>query len=161
MYHTSRKGNGCGIDMGLEKIHNTPAKGPGGCIWEIAKKEAMALWNILRYEKDQYRSFLLDLSHQPEYLSELNVHHDFYHPTTVPGIQRFDMLLIYIMMHGDPLATDELRNIATGATIDKDVARNLLECIDFGDQQYNTFVDSRLDKKRCLFKILSVAISAI
>ena len=101
MYHTSRKGSGCGIDMGLEKIHNKPAKGPGGCIGETAKKEAMALWNILRYEKDQYRSFLLDRSHQPEYLNELNVHHDFNPSTTLAGIQRFDMLLNYIMMLGD------------------------------------------------------------
>ena len=33
-------------------IHNKPVKGPGGCIGEIAKKEAMALLNTLRYEKE-------------------------------------------------------------------------------------------------------------
>ena len=57
MYHTSKTGSGCGIDMGLEKIHNKPAKGPGGFVSETAKKQQrkIALWNILRYEKDQYR----------------------------------------------------------------------------------------------------------
>ena len=39
---------------------------------------------------------------------------------TVTGIQRFDMLLNYIMMLGEPLRTDRLRNIATGAVIDRD-----------------------------------------
>ena len=33
-------------------IHNKPVKGPGGCIGEIAKKEAIALLNTLRYEKE-------------------------------------------------------------------------------------------------------------
>ena len=41
MYHTSKTGSGCGIDMGLEKIHNKPAKGPGGFVSETAKKEAI------------------------------------------------------------------------------------------------------------------------
>ena len=35
-------------------IHNMPVsvKGPGGCIGETGKKEAIALWNTLRYEKE-------------------------------------------------------------------------------------------------------------
>ena len=147
MYHTSKTGSGCGIDMGLEKIHNKPAKGPGGFVSETAKKEAIALWNILRYEKDQYRSFLLDLNNQSEYLNELNLHHEFNPATTVKGINRFDMLLEYIMMLGGPLETDELRNIATGAAIDEGVTHNLLGCIVTGDEKYNDYVDKRLDEK--------------
>ena len=50
---------------------------------------------------------------------------------TVTGIQRFDRLLNYIMMLGEPLSTDRLRNIATGAVIDKDNSQNSLKCIDF------------------------------
>ena len=50
---------------------------------------------------------------------------------TVTGIQRFDMLLNYIMMLGEPLRTDRLRNIATGVVIDKDNSQNSLKCIDF------------------------------
>jgi len=147
MYHTSKTGSGCGIDMGLEKIHNKPDKGPGGFVSETAKKEAIALWNILRYEKDQYRSFLLDLNNQSEYLNELNLHHEFNPATTVKGINRFDMLLEYIMMLGGPLETDELRNIATGAAIDEGVTHNLLGCIVTGDEKYNDYVDKRLDEK--------------
>ena len=33
-------------------IHNKLVKGPRGCIGEIAKKEAIALYNTLRYEKE-------------------------------------------------------------------------------------------------------------
>ena len=50
-------------------------------------------------------------------------------------------------MPGEPLGTDRLRNIATGAVIDRNNAQNSLECIDFGDHQYNNCVDSRQDKK--------------
>ena len=94
-------------------------------------------------KKNQYRLFLLDFSQQPEYLNEQNVHHNFNPSTTVTSIQRFDMLLNYIMMLGEPLGTDRLRNIATDAVIDRDNAQNSLECIDFGDDQYNNCVDSR------------------
>ena len=82
-------------------------------------------------KKNQYRLFLLDFSQQPGYLNELNVHHNFNHSTIVTGVQRFDMLLNYIMMLGEPLRTDRLRNIATGAVIDRDNSQNSLECIDF------------------------------
>ena len=84
-------------------------------------------------KKNQYRLFLLDFSQQPGYLNELNVHHNFNHLslTTVTNIQRFDMLLNYIMMLGELLRTDRFRNIATGAVIDRDNSQNSLECIDF------------------------------
>ena len=89
-------------------------------------------------KKNQYRLFLLDFSQQPEYLNELNVHHKFNHSTTVTG-----MLFNYIIMLGEPLRTGMLRNIATGAVIDRNNAQSSLECIDFGDHQYNNCVDSR------------------
>ena len=43
----------------------------------------------------------------------------------------------------EPLGADRLRNITTGAVTDRDNAQNSLECIDFGDHQYNNCVDSR------------------
>ena len=82
-------------------------------------------------KKNQFRLFLLDFSQQPGYLSELNVRHNFNHSTAVTGIQCFDMLLNYIMMLDEPLRTDRLRNLATGAVIDRDNSQNSLECIDF------------------------------
>ena len=91
-------------------IHKKLVKGLGGCTDEIAKEEAIALWNTLRYEKKQYRLFLLDFSQQPEYLNELNVHHSFNPSTTVTGIQRLHILLNYIMILGEPLGIDKLRN---------------------------------------------------
>ena len=77
-------------------------------------------------KKNQYWLFLLDFSQQPGYFNELNVHHNFNHSTTVTG-----MLFNYIMMPGEPLMTDMLRNIAAGAVIDRDNSQNSLECIDF------------------------------
>ena len=75
-------------------------------------------------KKNQYRLFLLNFSQQHEYLNELNVHHSLNPSTTLTGIQRFDMLLNYAMMPGEPLGTDRLRNIATGAVIDRNNAQN-------------------------------------
>ena len=99
-------------------------------------------------KKNQYRLFLLDFSQQPKYLNELNVHYNFNPSTKVTGIQRFDMPLNYIMMLGEPLGTDRLRNIAIGDIINRDNAQNSLECINFGDHQYkNCVVGSRQDKK--------------
>ena len=92
---------------------------------------------------NQYRLFLLDFSQQPEYLNEMNVHHNFNYSTAVTGIQRFDMLLNCIMMPDEPLTTDRLRNIATGAVLDRDNSQNSLEHIDFCYHQYNNCVDSR------------------
>ena len=43
--------------------------------------------------KEPIPVILLDFSQQPEYLNELNVHHNFNPSTTVTDIQRFDMLL--------------------------------------------------------------------
>ena len=54
---------------------------------------------------------------------------------TVTSIQRFDMLLNYIMILGEPLRTDRLRSIPAGTVIDRDNSQNWLECIDFGDHQ--------------------------
>ena len=78
-------------------------------------------------KKNQYRLFLLYFSQQPGYLNELNVQYTI----TVTDIQRFDTLLNYIMILGEPLRTDRLRSIATGAVIDRDNSQNSLECIDF------------------------------
>ena len=56
MYHTLRHGSAVGFDMALEKCynkHDKPAKVAGGIIGMTRQKKAVALWNLLKHEKDR------------------------------------------------------------------------------------------------------------
>ena len=52
MYHTLRQGGVVGFDMALETCYNKPTKVAGGIIGMTRWKEAVALWNLLKHEKD-------------------------------------------------------------------------------------------------------------
>ena len=54
----NRQGSGTPMDQALEQLYNKPAKGAGGVIGITRRKEAVALWNILRHEKEAYTSNL-------------------------------------------------------------------------------------------------------
>ena len=60
MYHTLRHGSAVGFDMALEKCYNNPAKVAGGIIGITRQKEAVALWNLLKHEKDLRVAQLLE-----------------------------------------------------------------------------------------------------
>ncbi|KAG1656508.1 hypothetical protein GQR58_023875 [Nymphon striatum] len=60
MYHTPRQGSAVGLDMALEKCYNKPAKVAGGIIGMTRQKEAVALWNLLKHEKDLHVAQLLE-----------------------------------------------------------------------------------------------------
>ena len=62
-YFTTRKCSAVGMDMGLEKVYNKPAKGIGGIIGMTSRKEAVAQWNVLKHEKDLHVANMLDWTH--------------------------------------------------------------------------------------------------
>ena len=75
MYHTRQCSR---IDMALEKCYNKPAKVAGGIIGMNRQKEAVALWNLLKHEKDIHVTQLLEwcnLGDKDD--SELSLHHEF------------------------------------------------------------------------------------
>ena len=67
-------GSGIPFDQALEQCYNRPAKVSGGIIGVTRKKEAVALWRIIKYKKDQY----VDLFKMGDNAQgELSLHHDF------------------------------------------------------------------------------------
>ena len=59
--HTSRKGSAVPMDQALEKAYNKPAKSSAGIIGFTRRKEAVCKWNLIKHEKEKYRSFLYDV----------------------------------------------------------------------------------------------------
>ena len=61
MYHTLRHGSDTEFDMALEKCYNKTAKEvAGGIIGMTRQKEAVALWDLLKHEKDLHVAQLLE-----------------------------------------------------------------------------------------------------
>ena len=72
------------FDQALEQCYNWPTKVSGEIIRVTKKKEAVALWGIIKQKKDQY----VDLLKMMEYAQgELSVHHDF-NPSTATTISK-------------------------------------------------------------------------
>ena len=70
----NRKGSGVPFDQALEQSYNRPAKVSGGIIRVTRKKDAVALWGIIKHKKDEYVHLL---KMQDDVDGELSVHHDF------------------------------------------------------------------------------------
>ncbi|KAK5905166.1 hypothetical protein CesoFtcFv8_006658 [Champsocephalus esox] len=56
--NTTKKGSAVPFDQALEQCYNRPAKVSGGIIGITRKKEAVALWGIIKHKKDQYVDLL-------------------------------------------------------------------------------------------------------
>ena len=149
MYHTLRQGSAVGFDMALEKCYNKPAKVAGGIIGMTRQKEAVALWNLLKHEKDLHVAQLLEwcnLGDKDD--SELNLHHEFNPSSTKIGHERARILLDYIKSINNPFSTGiRLHNISTGADIPQEVVDGLLECLETGEKSYQEFVETRFRNK--------------
>ena len=68
-----RKGGAVPFDQALEQCYNTPAKVSGGIIGVTRKRDALALWDIIKHKKDQY----VHLPEMQDVEGELSLHHDF------------------------------------------------------------------------------------
>ena len=80
---TASKGSGVPFDQALEQCYNRPAKVSGGVLGVTGKKNAVALWGIIKHKKDQYVDFL-KMKDQDQ--GELSLHHDF-NPSTATTVQ--------------------------------------------------------------------------
>ena len=82
--NTVKKGSGVPFDQALEQCYNRPAKVSGGIIGVTRKKEAVALWGIIKHKKDKYVDLL---KMKDDAQGELSVHHDF-NPSTATTISK-------------------------------------------------------------------------
>ena len=88
----TRQGSGTPMDQALEQVYNKPAKGAGGVIGITRRKEAVALWNILKHKKEGYTSNLW-LEGQVNGLNgENTLHHDFSKTTAISSSKDVEMI---------------------------------------------------------------------
>ena len=148
-YFTSRRCSAVGMDMGLEKVYNKPAKSIGGIIGMTSRKEAVAQWNVLKHEKDLHVAFMLSWTRWSESKdrdSELNLHHEFMSASS--SNRRVKMLLDYLKLVGSPFVGDkQLRHLCNGSSLALNVVEGILRCLTVGESSYQEFKNQRLDEK--------------
>lgn len=145
---SSRYGSAIGFDQGLEKAYNHPSKAFSGIIGMTRRKEAVAMWDILKHDKDLCRSFVMDTVMSKETLTELDsLHYEFNETKAKECHGRVQQLVSYIESVKNPFLnqTSNLTNLTTLETVEN--ADYLLNCIDHGKQNYESFIDERLDTK--------------
>ena len=70
---------GIGFDQALEKVYNYTSKAVGGIIGVTRQKKSVALWDIIKHEKDLYVSFMKDTANigEKDYCELNSLHHEF------------------------------------------------------------------------------------
>ena len=125
--NTTKKGSGVPFDQALEQCYNRPAKVSGGIIGVTRKKEAVALWGIIKHKKDQYVD-LLEM--RDDVGGELSLHHDFNPSTTTKVVKMVQDIEEYLLNVCSPLGDQGmLKNVLTGEIVTKVNVDKLLCCI--------------------------------
>ena len=152
MYYGLRKGSSIGFDMGLEKAYNKTAKSAAGIIGMTARKEAVALWNVVKHEKSLHTANVSCWSgFYEDKDSELDLHHEFKPSSARKSNERVQQLIDYIDMIGSPFSADiRLRDVCKGVTIAQNVVHGILSCLDVGKRSYKDFVQTRFVEKSVL-----------
>ncbi len=129
-----RKGSGVPFDQALEQCYNRPAKVSGGIIGVTRKKDAVALWDIIKHKKDQYAQ-LLKMDEDVE--GELSLHHDFNKSTATKISSMVKEIEIYIRnVCGSILDQDTIKNVVTGEIVTEVNMDMLLCCVAEGKYAY-------------------------
>ena len=148
-YHTLRHGSVVGFDMALEKCYNKPAKVAGGIIGMTRQKEAVALWNLWKHEKDFHVAQLLEwckLGDKDD--NGLSLHHEFNPSPRKIGYDRARTLLDYIKSMNNLFSTDmTVNNISTGE-ISQNIVDGSTHCLEISKKSYQDFVQTRFQNKK-------------
>ena len=140
--NTANKGSGVPFDQALEQCYNRPAKVSGGIIGVTRKKEAVALWGIIKHKKDQYVD-LLKMKDDVE--GELSLHHDFNQSTATKIVGMVQDIEEYLLKVCSPLQDQvALKNVITGEIVTKVNVDKLVSCMKEGSAAYAKFIDDRL-----------------
>lgn len=145
---TKRKASAIPMDQALETKYNKPSKSASGIIGYTRRKEAVCKWDLIKHEKSNYTNMLrgtTGIDNQDEY----SLHHEFSDKRTEADQKSVKQIVTYIAERGNPFDDTEpsIKNIATGATFDKETASFSLNCLDKGKAAYEKFRDERLEKK--------------
>ena len=143
--NTTRKGSGVPFDQALEQCYNWPAKVSGEITGVTRKKDAVALWGIIKHKKDQFVDLL---KKKNDVHGELSLHHDF-NPstaTTIAGMVRD--IEEYLLKVCHPLQDQvALKNALTGEIVTSVKVDKLICCIKEGCNACAKFINERLGKK--------------
>ena len=143
--NTTKKGSGVPFDQALEQCYNRPAKVSGGIIGVTRKKDAVALWGIIKHKKDQYVDLLKKKNDIQE---ELSLHHDFNPSTTTTIISMVRDIEQYLLKVCNPMQDQAvLKNILTGEVVTNVKVDKLICCMREGHEAYTRFINDRLKQK--------------
>ena len=154
-YLSEKQASGIGFDMGLEKVYNFDAKASSGIIGFTRQKEAVALWDLLKHDKDLYVVFMKEmvaLQDERESLSsELNsLHHEFSERQADKSMERVNQLITHMQRIGNPFsrtASQKLHNITTKEELSRFDVDCLLNTIETDEERYKAFKTERLEEK--------------
>ena len=117
----------------------------GGIIGFTRKKDAVALWGIIKHKKDQYVD-LLKMKDDVE--GELSLHHDFNQSTATKIVGMVQGIEEYLLKVCSPLQDQvSLKNVLTGEIVTKVNVDQLVSCMTEGSAAYAKFIDDRLGNK--------------
>ena len=98
MYMSTKQGSAIAFDMGLENIYiYKPAQTVHGIIGYTRRSEAVALWNLLKHEKDAYVRNLKEMCHLTDHDDEFSLHHEFNQKSARRSHERVCLLKKYIL----------------------------------------------------------------
>jgi len=108
------------------------------------KKDAVALWGIIKHKKDQY----VDLLKKNDVQEELSLHHDFNPSTATMIVGMVQDIEQYLLKVCNPLQDQAvLKNILTGEVVTNVKVYNLICYMREGHEAYTRFINDRLIKK--------------
>ena len=154
IYRTRQRSN-TPMDQALELVYNKPAKGAGGIIGITRRKEAVALWNITKHEKDCY-TFNMRTGTQNDGLeAENTLHHQYTKISAMSSSEDVKLIIEYSKQICNPLSEKldgkPIRNIVDGQDV-KEVFDFVMSSRDKGEALYSNSLDSRLIKKMLTYK---------
>lgn len=143
--NTTKKGSGVPFDQALEQCYNRPAKVSGGVIGVTRKKDAVALWAIIKHKKDEYVDLLKT---KDDDQGELSLHHDFNPSTTTLMVTMVQEIKEYLLKVCNPLKDQaNLKNVITGEIVTNVEVSKLVSCLKDGSTAYAKFIDDRLKER--------------
>ncbi len=139
------KGSGVPFDQALEQSYNRPAKVSGGIIGVTRKKDAVALWDIIKHKKDEYVHLL---KKRDDVDGELSLHHDFNRSITDKFTKMTKEVKAYILkLCCSFLQHEHVKNMVTGQVVTTVNVKMLMCCMKEGSNVHAKFVEDRLEKK--------------
>ena len=148
--HTQRRGSAVPVDQALEKAYKKPAKSSDGIIGFTRRKEAVCKWNLIKHEKAKYRSHLYDVCQMADDEDQYSLHYEFSERTSKSDSDSVKSLMRNIKQRGNPFDLEQpsrIRNIATGAILEKSNEEFLLNFSTLAKTAREDFYQSRLIEK--------------